>query len=170
MWNMDTGVEEKRFEWHTSLVESVAFSPDGCHLASGSSNMVHIWNVEIPHMVEMLMAPNCGRSVSSVAFSPDGCLLATGWHDNIVRIWNVKNREEMKTCEGHSCPVNSVAFSPDGCQVVSGSCDNTVRIWDVEKGIEERTFEGHSHSVNSVAISPDGCWLASGSYYKTVRI
>ncbi|MGQ0602140.1 MAG: NACHT and WD repeat domain-containing protein, partial [Anaerolineales bacterium] len=77
---------------HTSVVSSVAFSPDGRTLATGSNdNTVLLWDVSDPRAAVRLGEPLSGHtsSVSSVAFSPDGGTLATGSWDGTVLLWDV---------------------------------------------------------------------------------
>ncbi|KAJ7306929.1 WD40 repeat-like protein [Mycena albidolilacea] len=157
---------------HTRCVNSVAFSPDGSHIVSGSrDNTVRIWDSKTGADVS---APFTGHTerVTSVAFSPDGSHIVSGSYDNTVRIWDSKTGAEVSApLTGHTNPVTSVAFSPDGSHIVSGSYDNTVRIWDSKTGAEvSAPFTGHTSCVTSVAFSPDGSHIVSGSYDNTVHI
>jgi WD40 repeat protein len=71
---------------HNRYVYSVAFSPDGRLLASGSDdNKVKIWEVASGRLLHTLSGH--GDRVRSVAFSPDGRLLASGSDDYTVKIW-----------------------------------------------------------------------------------
>ncbi|MGH3391365.1 MAG: WD40 repeat domain-containing protein [Actinomadura sp.] len=74
---------------HTDWVTSVAFSPDGKTLATGSyGKIVRLWDVASGGAA----ATFDGRSdwVYSVAFSTDGRILATGGNDNTARLWKIK--------------------------------------------------------------------------------
>ncbi|KAJ7314193.1 quinon protein alcohol dehydrogenase-like superfamily, partial [Mycena albidolilacea] len=154
---------------HGNSVWSVAFSPDGTRIVSGSSdNTVRIWDAATGTEEQKLEGH--GNSVWSVAFSPDGTRIVSGSSDNTVRIWDAATGTEEQKLEGHGNSVWSVAFSPDGTRIVSGSSDNTVRIWDAATGTEEQKLEGHGNSVCSVAFSPDGTRIVSGSSDNTVRI
>ncbi|MDZ7965263.1 MAG: trypsin-like peptidase domain-containing protein [Nostoc sp. DedSLP03] len=150
-------------------VNSVAISPDGKTLASGSyDNTIKIWNLATGEQIRILKGHY--YSVNSVAFSLDGKTLASGSEDNTIKIWNLITGQEISTLKGHSDPVYSVAFSPDGRTLASGSSDNSIKIWNLITGQEISTLKGHSDPVYSVAFSPDGKTLASGSQDKTIKI
>ncbi|KAB8238953.1 YVTN repeat-like/Quino protein amine dehydrogenase [Aspergillus alliaceus] len=156
-------------ESHSEWVRSVAFSPDGCTLASGSDdNTIKLWDTTTG--IERQTLKGHSDWVRSVAFSPDGRTLASGSCDNTIKLWDTTTGTERQTLEGHSGSVYSVAISPDGCTLASGLGDNTIKLWDITTGTEYQTLEGHSGSVYSVAFSPDGCTLASGSGDDTIKL
>jgi eukaryotic-like serine/threonine-protein kinase len=153
---------------HAFPVVSVAFSPDGQRLASGSQdNTVKIWDSATGKKLLSLE----GYNDAVVTFSPDGQRLATGRNWNkTVTIWDSASGKELFSLKGHAEPVNSVAFSPDGRRLASGSDDKTLKIWDSATGKELLSLKGHAAAVESVAFSPDGRRLASGSQDNTVKI
>jgi WD40 repeat protein/nucleoside phosphorylase len=169
LWELGNGLEVRALKGHLGPVRSVAFSPDGTILASGSlDTTVRLWDVASG--AERRILKGHSQHVWSVAFSPDGTTLASSSLDTTVRLWNVASGAERRVLKGHSDCVWSVAFSPDGMTLASGSHDSTVRLWDWCSDSEPRVLKGHSDSVRSVTFSPDGATLASGSHDSTVRL
>ncbi|KAJ6578266.1 hypothetical protein B0H19DRAFT_1020632 [Mycena capillaripes] len=123
---------------HTNWVLSVAFSPDGARIVSGSlDNTIHVcvWDGKTGKTVMERIESHTG-SVLSVAFSPDGAHIVSGSLDNKIRVWDVKTGEAvMEPIQGHTDHVSSVTFSPDGAYIASGSDDATIRVWDVRMGV-----------------------------------
>ncbi|KAJ7191535.1 WD40 repeat-like protein [Mycena pura] len=157
---------------HKDSVYSVAFSPDGRRIASGSDDRtVRIWDSETGIA---LLAPLNGHAdgILSVAFSPDGKRVVSGSSDCTVRIWDSESGAAIGAAmKSHTDAVVSVAFFPNGRQILSGSIDKTARIWDPEAGaLRSVPLTGHTKDVRSVALSPDGRRFVSGSDDHTVRI
>ncbi len=152
-----------------SIINSIAFSPDGQTLATGNGDgTISLWEVATGRERKRLEGHTF--KVTSVAYSPDGKTLASGSDDNTVRVWEVATGHELTRLEGHISTVTSVAYSPDGKTLASGSGDNTVRVWEVATGHELTRLEGHTSYVTSVAYSPDGKTLISGSADGTMRV
>ena len=158
----------KTLSGHTSMVWSVALSPDGQTLISSSGDKtIKIWNLRTGELRSTLSAH--ADMVLSIALSPDGQTLASGSWDRTIKIWNLRTGEPRSTLSERSKQIWSMAISPDGQSLVAGS-GNIIKLWNLRTGELRRTFSGHSDTVWSVAISPDGQTLASGSKDKTIKI
>ncbi len=156
----------------TSPVQSVAFSPDGQRIATGSNDTtVRMWDAATGQPIGDPMKGHTDK-VTSVAFSPDGKRIISGSWDKTVRVWNADTGQPVGgPMTGHIDKVTSVAFSPDGWRIVSGSADKTLRLWDAGTGQPVGgPMTGHIDKVTSVAFSPDGWRIVSGSADKTLRL
>jgi WD40 repeat protein len=120
---------------NSARVLSVAWSPDGKILASGSDDQT----VKLPDgAVGKPLASLQGYTgdVYSVAWSPDGKTLATGSDDQTVKLWEAATGKLLSSLQGHTGAVYSVAWSPDGTTLATGSDDRTVKLWDAAAGKE----------------------------------
>ncbi|MGK7904945.1 MAG: caspase family protein [Hormoscilla sp.] len=161
--------ETNRFSGHENSVWSVAFSPDGKRIVSGSKdNTIGLWDLEGNPIGEPFRGHE--NSVWLVAFSPDGKRIVSGSSDNTIRLWDLEGNPIGEPFRGHENEVLSVAFSPNGKRIVSGSSDNTIGLWDLEGNQIVEHFRGHENSVWSVAFSPDGTRIVSGSDDNTIGL
>jgi WD40 repeat protein/tRNA A-37 threonylcarbamoyl transferase component Bud32 len=161
--------ELRALQGHSGGVKSVAFSPDGSRLLSGSADgTIRLWDAASGQELHALNGHT--GVVWSVAFSRDGCRLASGSDDGTIKLWDTASRQELRTFKRHTGAIKSVAFNADGSRLASGSEDQTIKIWDAVSGQEVRTLTRHTGPVWTVAFSPDGHRLASGSHDTTVRL
>jgi WD40 repeat protein len=150
----------KSLTGHSESVDSVAISPDGQTLASGSfDKTIKIWDLRSGELRRTLQGHS--ESVDSVAISPDGQTLASGSLDKTIKIWDLRSGELRRTLQGHSDWVSSVTISPDGRTLASGSEDKTIKIWDISSGKLRRTVTVDGYPIASVIISSDGKTLVS---------
>jgi Tol biopolymer transport system component len=176
VWELATGKTVRALNGHTGPVYSVAFSPDGKTLASGSGDeTVKLWDPATGKGLRTLKGH--AANVYTVAFSPDGKRLASVSGDFYaesrpadVKVWDPASGKELFNLKGHAGPVYHVTFSTDGKQLATAGNDRTIRVWDALSGHELITLTGHASQVFAVAFSPDGRRLASAGYDKSVRV
>lgn len=153
---------------HTNAVTSVAFSPDGRFMLSGSRDQtIKLWNLDGR---ELTTFSERSSSVNTVAFSPDGKKILSGSNSKRIKIWDVGSGKIIQDLEGHERAVYTAVFSPDGKRILSGSGDGTARIWHVQKGKELFALQGHEKPIRAVAYAPDGRHIALGSEDQTVSV
>jgi WD40 repeat protein/serine/threonine protein kinase len=168
-WYRQTHLALKTLRGHLDAVTSVAFSPDGQRIVTGSVDQTaKVW--EAASGKELLTLKGHGGEIWSVAFSPDGRRIATGSADQTARVWEAATGRELLTFMGHNDQIHSVAFSPDGQRIVTGSWDKTAKVWEAASGREVLLLTNHSGHLYSAAFSPDGQRIVTGSWDKTAKI
>jgi len=198
LWNLTTGAPLT--EHGSALKGTIAFSPDGKMVASGSmSDFTHqtlrLWDVGTSKprgesIEEDVSASRFGGAVAAqpvVAFSPDGVLVVSSRIDGTLRVREVATGQTRGTPMAHNSLVTSVAFSPDGKTIVSGAKDGAVRLWDTtgrtlgaplehtsgqgrDESVVEQTLGTPKRAISGVSCSPDGMTIASLAGDGTLRV
>ena len=158
---------------HISLVESLAFSPDGKTLASGSFQEVVLWDVASAAI--RLRIPGFADRVTALCYSADGKYLATGGgaatEDGELRIFSAADGKLVQDVRNaHSDSIFGIQFSPDGTKIASCGADKFVKVFEVPGGKLLKSFEGHTHHVLDVAWKPDGKVLASAGADADIKL
>ncbi|MCS7468726.1 protein kinase [Stieleria sp. ICT_E10.1] len=163
LWNAETGAERLVVSDIDGVVNSIAISPDGKHIATGGGQ-VQLWNAETgreifarAHRVRLT-----GENSSvAVAFRPDGAQLVSASHHGGLQIWDTLRGKSVAVLNGHDRPATSVLFGPSGQRLFSSSRDRTVRVWDGTTGTQLLMLTGHQDEIQSLAFSTDGTLLSS---------
>ena len=167
LYDANTGAELALLNGHTAPVSSIAFSPYGDILVSGSyDGKICLWN---PQTHQLLRTLKDGGRVASVTFSPDGRTLANASGETI-RLWDVQTGDSKASFGNHTSSLSSVIFSPDGKTVASEDTDGNVALWDAQTGRHKAAIDterGYSTFMRfrpggyALAFSPDGSLLSS---------
>ena len=168
-----TAAPLKTLTGHTDKVRSVAYSPDGSIIATGSwDDTIRLWNGLTGEYKKTLIGHT--GDVNSVAFSPDGLTLASGSADDTIRLWNVEIGGQELEFNGRSYSIPVVAYFPDGSRIASGTLEGEIHIWDAFTGQHITSYTGHAGevitNVTSLGFNPDGSILASGGTDRIIRL
>ena len=151
-----TGIHTSVLSGCTGSVKSLAFSPDGMFLVSGSHDCtVNLWDIQTGGIIKTLYGHTGG--VSSVSISSDCTTIASGSHDMTIHLWNTWTWECHCVIHGHNSIIKSVTFSPKNSQLlISVSTDFIVWQWDID-GCQTRPI----HEGNGAVFSSDGIFFVS---------
>ena len=129
------------------LAGSVAFSPDGTRLLSGSDDQtLKLWDAASGQVIQHAEPPFARSGRWRFRPTAPACCLASA---KTINLWDASSGQLIRTFEAHTSSVKSVAFSPDGARLLTGgnigfSGDQTLKLWDTANGATDTRLGGAS--------------------------
>jgi WD40 repeat protein len=158
--------------WKTSSeewVSSVAISPDGATVASGS--LLHTFSVSKMSDGNSVYRKNEHQeAITTVAWSADGKMVATGSADATVKLWHAPTGALLHTIRQVRGTVTAIAFSHDNRYIAVAGVDLSIRVFSLSDGLLVKMMFGHTKPIESLAFHPNGWLFASGSRDGTVGL
>jgi len=129
LWNPYTSKKPvQRMTGHQNLINSVAFSPDGHFLISGSfDKSIKLWDGHTGQFLSSFRG-HVG-AIYKVCWSPDSRLFISASKDSTVKVWNLKSRKMMYDLPGHADEVYAADWCPLGTKGASGGKDRLLKLW-----------------------------------------
>jgi WD40 repeat protein len=169
IWDLKTGQPVAVLDSYTSLITSVAFSPDGKNLALGLfGDKAQVWNIETKKRL-FAMWERGHNSTGNICYSPDGKRIALGF-SRLVHLFDAQSGKKMQSFRVQKENRKSkrrgwlrsamIAFSPDGQILATSAYVGQLHLWDLKTGNLFRALECDQRQVHAVAFSPDGKMLA----------
>jgi WD40 repeat protein len=162
-----SSIDSNKFQ---SPASSVAYSPDGRTVASGSRAGTVLFNAQSGQMIRTYN----NTMTSALAFSPNGQVIAAVSagiqmdpnHTGEVNFLDANSGAILLTIPGVKGGVTSIAFSPDGKTLASAGVNGEVILWEVSSGQKLGNFDSHAqagnqHYARALAFSPNGQMLAT---------
>jgi len=150
-------IENKNYD----QVYSIAISPDGKKIVSGSQNgSIKFWDILNGKCLLTLNADTAG----SLAISSDGNILVSGGSLNgMIYVWDTQSGQCLHRCGGNMDGITGVGITPDGNTIISKS-GPTVDFWDMQNGKHLNSLSDGwmLENISSFILTPDGKTIISG--------
>jgi WD40 repeat protein len=168
-----------RLVGHRGIVRSVAWSPDGRQVVSGSGKQeqgdhgeIFVWEAHSGERVRVL-AEHPGVTFA-VVWTPSGQGLVSGGSDGRLRWWDVQSGECLRVREAHQGTVQALKVSPNGTTLASCGDDGAIRLWDLESAEplqtlrRDRPYERlNITGIRGLAEAQKASLLALGAFEET---
>lgn len=171
---------------HNDGVNSVAISPDGKRIVTGSSDSARVWDAATGTQIAAFSSRD--GPFGCVAIDGDGNRIFTTNDDNVVHVWDVAKGTQSAGLTGSGASFRCVTVSGDGRRIVAGADDGKLTVWDAAAGTQIAVLDvagataarvasgsdaapvGDAGGINSVAVSSDGTRIVAGYSDKAARV
>jgi WD40 repeat protein len=145
---------------HNWPVFALAITDDGRKLAAAGAGGFRIWTRQSKDGTWELFEEHRGGTYRCLAASPDNRTLAVGGCDGVIRLWDVRARQEMSILDRFGDQLRTIEFSPSGSFIAASAFSGEFRIWDLKSPAQPRALTGGPESVQSFVFAPDDRTLA----------
>jgi WD40 repeat protein len=158
LFDPQSGQRTAKLSEHWGGVRSLAATPDGDYLASGSlDRSVVLWDLRSGMALRVLEGAR--GMTESIGLSSDAQIVAAGSNEGDVLIWNGQNGELLHHTRIPDRRPFRVAVSPDGKVLAVGT--DQLRLYDARTGQQIMRVAGIGGWIARLAFSPDGEILAT---------
>lgn len=149
-----SGQLKQQIPAHSNSVFTVAYSPDGRYLLSGSRDAhLKVWQVDKDYAEAASIVAHL-FTINHITFSPDGRYFATCSMDKSVKVWDAHSFRLLKVIDkarhaGHGTSVNKLFWSAHLNSLVSCSDDRTISVWDINFSLryEDNTIRNQAKDL-----------------------
>lgn len=156
-----SGLYKQTVPSHRDLVPSLAFSPDGKRLASGSYREIKVWRRDDTVDTQRLPADATRKGdIPATTLEldiPETTQHASGGKDGTLTLWDAAKKTKARDMK-HGSEINALAVGLNGTRAATSGLNNSVKLWDLATGVliaeikGERTANDASAAAARVAI------------------
>ena len=155
--NMDTGKPRVQWERHSGSVESVAFTPAGDRVVSGSSDgTLRVWDPTSGQ--GQLVIEGAKQGAYALDVSPDGTHVAVGCKDSVVREFALADGSLLRELDGHLGYVRAVVHTHDGKRLLSSADDGSICVWQADAAEPVARLEAIAAASWTLRYLPTTSW------------
>ncbi|MEN9610557.1 MAG: hypothetical protein RLZZ628_1371 [Bacteroidota bacterium] len=159
------------FKGHTDVLTSMAYSPDGRFLLTGSQDKsLKLWSITTGTILRTIAKAH-DEYVYAVAFSPDGKKIASGSYEGTVKVWDVMNYTLLHQFKVSAEPIYSLTFSPNNNTILAGSAQGILKQYSMStRLLSSPVGTLHASDVTQIVYSKDGRKLATGTRKGEIKV
>ncbi|MDE0314074.1 MAG: WD40 repeat domain-containing protein [Candidatus Poribacteria bacterium] len=172
VWHTETGEQIGCFTEYSGEMEKLCFSPDGKHLAAGSSDgMLHVWDVD--NGQKAITYTDYGDAQIFPHYVPEDGLIVAAVSQRKVEIWEVEQEQKIDTFEYRGSNVDLYPYFSETGEQLAVASPSEIQIWTKGSNSDTHTvstLHGHIPTMDTLVFSEDEKTLAAGFWSDNVLL
>ncbi|XP_040568185.1 pre-mRNA-processing factor 19 [Lepeophtheirus salmonis] len=168
VWHVPSSQTLKILRIHDGPVTGLSLHATGDYILSTSTDRYWAFtDLRSGRLITKVTADSsAGGASSSVAltcaqFHPDGLIFGTGTSDSEIKIWDLKEQQNVANFPGHNGSITALSFSENGYYLATAADDACVKLWDLRKLKNFKTIAlEDGYEVRDLCFDQSGTYLA----------
>jgi WD40 repeat protein len=155
-------IEKKQYNWEQKFSEEIFCIENNKYnslIAIGSKKKLMFFDQRVGKIVLYLQDIN--QTYSSVKWAANSNYIFTSGYSNVVKIWDIRKKNEGKICGQHKDIVSSISTHSNSKYYISSDCKNKSKIWSQENFLLITTFKSNLKKIVKSELSLLGCYFST---------
>ncbi|CAF4026804.1 unnamed protein product [Rotaria magnacalcarata] len=161
VWHIPSAQCLKVLKAHENPITGLSLHPTGDYVLSSSNDTY--WALSDLHtgkLITKVQDATSKRGLTCAQFHPDGIIFGVGTQEGVIKIWDLKESNNVADFPGHSGSINSIAFSENGYYLATAADDASIKLWDLRKlkNFKTITLEDR-YEIRDLVFDQSGMYL-----------
>lgn len=162
VWDVESAQTSQLIHAHETPVTSMSLHATGDYILSTTTD--EQWTFSDLGTGRVLLKAgdqSSNHSLNVVRFHPDGHIFGTGTSDSLIKIWDLKEKNNVANFPGHNSSISTMSFSENGYYLATAAQDSEIKLWDLRKLKNFKTIQlDEGYKVKDVFFDQTGNYLA----------
>ncbi|MCF8380519.1 MAG: hypothetical protein K9H49_13140 [Bacteroidales bacterium] len=152
-----------------NIIEKIAATSNGKYLLAAENRKgLFLFELNSQNLLPVEMT-GLDMNIRAIAPAPDNNTVFTCGLNNIIEVWNLKEKKSEKFADTQS-RINDLSVSVDGTILAGASKDGKVIYWQISDASATEIKSDSLNPVQTLEFSPDGKYLACGTIDGGIQI
>ncbi|CAF0827949.1 unnamed protein product [Adineta steineri] len=161
VWHIPSAQCLKVLKAHDTPITGLSLHPTGDYvLSSASDTLWALSDLRTGKLITKVQDTTSQKGLTCAQFHPDGIIFGVGTQESVIKIWDLKECNNVADFPGHAGGINTIAFSENGYYLATAAEDASIKLWDLRKlkNFKTITLEDR-YEIRDLVFDQSGMYL-----------